>query len=209
LCEKIGANVQDVAKGMGLDGRIGRYFLHAGPGYGGSCFPKDTHALLNIGREWGVDLGIVDAVIKANDNQKARMVDKIKENMGDVKGKKICVLGLAFKPETDDVREAPAVTIIKGLYDSGAKICAFDPIAMENAKKLALPDMDIEYAADEYSAAKDADALVLVTEWNQFRSMDIERLAENMKGDQFFDLRNVYQKKLIEKYGLRYYGVGK
>lgn len=209
LCEAVGADVKDVARGMGLDGRIGKYFLHAGPGFGGSCFPKDTKALVSIGKDCGVDMSIVNTVIKANEKQKHRMVEKIEASLGDIKGKTIAVLGLSFKPETDDMREAPAIIIIRELLKRGAVIRAFDPIAMDNAKKYVFSDCVIYYGKDEYDAAENSDAIILLTEWNQFRSLDLERIKDVMKGSSFFDLRNIYEKKMLEEYGFEYYSVGR
>src|SRR5436190_2312581 len=173
LCDAIGCDVHDVARGMGMDNRIGRKFLHPGPGYGGSCFPKDTRALTTVADQFGVETRIVDAVIEANERQRDAMIPKIERLAGDLKGKHIGVLGLSFKPETDDMRESPATDIIKALVSRGATIKAFDPVAMDEAKKC-LPD--IEYAVDEYDALTGADILVIVTEWNQFRALDMERV---------------------------------
>lgn len=210
LCEAVGADVQDVSRSMGLDGRIGRYFLHAGPGYGGSCFPKDTKALIEIGRGHGCEMGITEAVVSANERQKQRMVEKITGAMGSVAGKKIAVLGLAFKTETDDMREAPSITLIDGLLAAGAKISAYDPAAMKNAENIVFgKDAGIEYASDEYDCVKGADAVAIVTEWHRFRSLDLERIKKDMKGDYFFDLRNIYERAQAESLGFRYYGVGR
>ncbi len=208
LCEGVGADVHAVAKGMGLDGRIGRKFLHAGPGYGGSCFPKDTTALIRIAQEQDISLRIVEAVVDVNDAQKARMVKKIKGAFdGDVAGKTIAVLGLTFKPETDDMRESPAIAIIPPLMDKGAIIRAHDPKGMGQANSL-LPDT-VEYCDGPYSAAVGADAVVLLTEWNQYRSLDLKRLKEGMKGDHFIDLRNVYEADIMAKFGFSYLSVGR
>src|SRR4029077_5674097 len=166
LCDAIGCDVHDVARGMGMDNRIGRKFLHPGPGYGGSCFPKDTRALTTVADKFGVETRIVDAVIEANEQQRRAMLPKIESLVGDLSGKKIGVLGLSFKPETDDMRESPAIDIIKSLVKRGAIVKAFDRVAMDEARKV-LPD--IEYATDEYDAISGADVLVIVTEWNQFR----------------------------------------
>lgn len=209
LCDAVGADVKAVSKAMGLDKRIGKYFLHAGPGYGGSCFPKDTRALAMIGDEAGVEISVVKSVIAANERQKLRMVDKVTAALGDLERKIIAVLGLSFKPETDDVRDAPATTIIRELVRRGAVVKAFDPIAMNNSKRYALEGLDIEYAADEYAAAAGADALILVTEWNQFRSMELSRLRQAMRGNSFFDLRNIYEPETMESAGFNYYGVGR
>ncbi|MGZ5425545.1 MAG: UDP-glucose dehydrogenase family protein, partial [Candidatus Aminicenantales bacterium] len=177
LCDAVGADVHAIAKAMGLDGRIGKYFLHPGPGYGGSCLPKDTLGLVSIGREKGVRMSVVGAVIEANEAQKSHMVEKIKAGLGGLDGKTVAVLGLAFKPETDDMRAAPSVPIIQGLLAKGCRVRAFDPVAMENAAKGALAPhagtAGFTTCADEYDASKGADAVVLLTEWNQFRHLDL------------------------------------
>jgi UDPglucose 6-dehydrogenase len=209
LCEAAGGNVQHVAKAMGLDKRIGKFFLHAGPGYGGSCFPKDTKALVHIAEQYGVNMSIVHSVIQANQAQKLKMVDKIIAKMGDIQGKRIAILGLAFKPGTDDMREAPSITIIQELYRRGADIIVYDPIAMKNAKTFAFSDISIHYAESEYEMVRGAQAIVLLTEWNQFRSLDFGILKENMCGGYFFDFRNIYEKEKVEQYGFIYDGVGK
>jgi UDPglucose 6-dehydrogenase len=209
LCEKAGANVQDVAKAMGKDGRIGAKFLHPGPGYGGSCFPKDTQAMARTGRDFGEPLTLVETTILANEAQKTRMVSKIDEGLGGAKGKTIAVLGLAFKPNTDDMREAPAIAICEGLVALGARIRAWDPAAMKEASwRLASISASLEFAADEYDALLGADALVIVTEWNQFRNLDLARVKELMKSDYFFDLRNIYKRRELEAKGFRYFAVG-
>jgi nucleotide sugar dehydrogenase len=209
LCEAAGGDVQQVSKAMGLDKRIGKFFLHAGPGYGGSCFPKDTKALVNIGKQFGVEISIVYSVIQANDAQKLRMVDKIIAKMGEIEGKRIAVLGLAFKPGTDDMREAPSITIIHELYRRGADITVYDPIAMDNAGTYAFSDIQINYAENEYAAINDVDAVVLLTEWNQFRSLDLDIFKERMRSNYFFDFRNIYDRKTLEQLGFVYDGVGK
>lgn len=210
LCEKAGADIKDVARAMGLDGRIGRYFLNAGPGFGGSCFPKDTKALLNISKKFGSECGIVRAVVEANEKQKLRMAEKIEDALDGADGRTVAVLGLAFKPETDDIRESSAVVIVRSLLKKGAHIRAFDPVAAENAQKYAFTDKDdIYYATDEYDAANGADAVVIITEWNQFRNLDIQMLKNAMKGHDFFDLRNIYERQYVEGFGLKYYGVGR
>jgi UDPglucose 6-dehydrogenase len=208
LCEKTGADVHAVARGMGLDGRIGRKFLHAGPGYGGSCFPKDTVALIRMAQEYGVSSRIVESVVEVNASQKARMVSKIKEALGGtVADKTIAVLGLTFKPETDDMRDAPSLAILPALADRGAIIRAHDPEGMEEAKHH-LPEA-IQYAASIDEAVAGADAVVLMTEWNQYRGLDLDRLKSGMKGDVFVDLRNVYERGLMEAKGFRYTCVGR
>lgn len=213
LCDAVGANVHAVAKAMGLDGRIGKYFLHPGPGYGGSCLPKDTHGLVSIGRDHGVPMSVVGAVIEANDAQQRRMVEKIERGLGDLGGRTIAVLGLAFKPETDDMRAAPSVPIIQALIAKGCLVRAFDPAAMDNAAKGALAPhagtASFTTCADEYDAAKGADAVVLVTEWNQFRHLDLPRLLGLMSGRHFFDLRNVYEPEDMTGRGFVYAGVGR
>jgi UDPglucose 6-dehydrogenase len=212
LCEAVGANVQDVAKAMGRDGRIGAKFLHAGPGYGGSCFPKDTQAMARIGRDHGEALSIVEATIEANERQKERMVRKVEAGMGgpgSLKGKTIAVLGLAFKPNTDDMREAPAIAICEGLAARGARLRAWDPEAMKEATwRLAGIKDSLSFAADEYDAIAGSDALVLVTEWNQLRTLDMERVKSLLKAPLFFDLRNVYKRGEMEAAGFRYFAVG-
>ena len=213
LCEKVGADVQDVARAMGRDGRIGSKFLHAGPGYGGSCFPKDTHAMAMIGREHGEPMSIVETTIEANERQKARMVAKIEAGLGgngSLQGKTVAVLGLAFKPNTDDMREAPAIAICEGLAARGARIRAWDPEAMKEASwRLASIKDSLSFTKDEYEALEGADALVLVTEWNQLRTLDLERAKGLMKAPNFFDLRNVYKRSEAESRGFRYFGVGR
>lgn len=206
LCDAIGCDVHDVARGMGMDNRIGRKFLHPGPGYGGSCFPKDTKAFTKVGDKYGVETSVVDAVISANDYQRRAMIPKIEKLVGDLGGKNIAVLGLSFKPETDDMRESPATDIIREMQKRGAKIKAFDPVAMDEAKH-SLPD--IEYATDEYDAIKDADALVIVTEWNQFRALDMEKVKSLLKSPKIADLRNIYEPQDMKDMGFEYVGVGR
>jgi UDPglucose 6-dehydrogenase len=207
LCEEIGADVQDLARGMGLDGRIGRKFLHAGPGYGGSCFPKDTHALLRIAQENGVACRVVEAVVEVNAAQKARMVRKIRHAVGgNEAGKIIAVLGLTFKPETDDLRDAPSLTIIPALMEHGAIIRAHDPQAMAEAAKL-LPG--VRLTASPYEACEGAHAVVLMTEWNEYRALDLGRIKELLVEPNFVDLRNVYLSNVMKENGFRYYSVGR
>lgn len=206
LCEIVGADVQTVSKGMGLDRRIGPKFLHAGPGYGGSCFPKDTLALLQIGKENNVNLGIISATVKANEYQKEKAASLIAKSIGTLKGKTVCILGLSFKPNTDDLRDAPSLYIIDKLLKEGAAIRAFDPVAMKEAKKL-YPK--ITYCKDAYDAAKGADAIVITTEWNQFRSLDLNKIKKLTKGKFFFDLRNIYEPDKMRKMGFNYYCVGR
>jgi UDPglucose 6-dehydrogenase len=209
LCEKLGANVQDVARAMGKDGRIGPKFLHAGPGYGGSCFPKDTRALADLAKKAEVPLGIVEAAICANERQKLLMAEKIASRLGTPAGKTLAVLGLAFKPNTDDMREAPALTILTELARRGAKFRVYDPAAMEEVKwRLADIADALTCCSGEYEAIHGADALVILTEWNQFRNLDLERVKNELKSGFFFDLRNIYKKDFVENYGLKYIGVG-
>jgi UDPglucose 6-dehydrogenase len=206
LCEKVGADVHMVAKGMGIDQRIGSKFLHPGPGFGGSCFPKDTIAVLKMAEENKVNLGIIKAVIEANERQKSLMVKKIKDTMVSLKGKTIAVLGLSFKPNTNDIREAPAIHIIQELLKEQVKIRAYDPVAMKDTERF-LPR--IKYCRDAYDAVKGADALVIVTEWNQFRNLDLNRVGVLMKGPYFFDLRNIYDPGRLREKGFSYSCVGR
>lgn len=208
LCEALGADVRMVAKGLGMDRRIGSKFLHAGPGYGGSCFPKDTHALSAFAKKAKVKSGIVDAVIAANENQMNLMVDKIVGAIGAPRGKRVAVLGLSFKPNTDDLREAPALHIIAGLKRRGVKVCAFDPVAMPKAENL--PELrNVELGADAYDAARGAHAVAIVTEWNEFRGMDLSRLKRVMKKPVLCDLRNLYDRDEVEAAGFVHVGVGR
>ena len=208
LCENVGADVHSVAKGMGLDGRIGKKFLHAGPGYGGSCFPKDTLALIRIAQEHGSSSRIVEAVVEVNASQKARMVSKIRKALGGSEsGKTIAVLGLTFKPETDDMRDSPSLAILPALADKGAIIQAHDPEGTEEAKPL-LPD-SIKYCDSVYETFENADVVVLMTEWNQYRALDLEKVKSMMKGNVFVDLRNVYEKNVMEQKGFEYHCVGR
>ena len=206
LCEKVGADVKDVSKGMGLDKRIGSKFLHAGPGYGGSCFPKDVTALVKIFHDNGMSSRILESVLNVNNSQKSLMVKKIRKALsGDVSGKTIAVLGLTFKPETDDMRDAPALTIIPALVNDGAKVRVTDPEGMDEAKKHL---EKIEYFDNTYETCKGADAVVLMTEWNQYRALNFAKLKEIMNGKVFVDLRNVYHGETVEKAGFFYTGVG-
>lgn len=206
LCDAIGCDVHDVARGMGMDNRIGRKFLHPGPGYGGSCFPKDTRALTTVADQFGVETRIVDAVIEANERQRDAMIPKIEKLVGDLKGKKIGVLGLSFKPETDDMRESPAIDIVHAMIALGATVRAFDPVAMDEAKHVL---NGIEYATDEYDAIDGADALVIVTEWNQFRALDMVRVKQLLKAPKIADLRNIYEPADMRELGFDYVGVGR
>ncbi len=206
LCDRLGADVHMVAKGMGLDQRIGSKFLHPGPGYGGSCFPKDTMALLKLAEEHGVRLRIVNAAIETNEAQKAWVIKKIKDIMVDLNNKEIAILGLSFKPNTNDIREAPSIYIIRELKALGARLRAYDPAAMNDMKSI-YPD--IQYKENPYEAVKDADALVIITEWNEFRNLDLELIRSSMKGNYFFDLRNIYEPAKVRAFGFNYYSVGR
>jgi UDPglucose 6-dehydrogenase len=207
LCEAVDADVHDVARGIGLDNRIGPKFLHPGPGYGGSCFPKDTLALLQTAADAGVEQRIVKTVVEVNDDRKASMADRVAKALGgSVKGKRIAILGLAFKQNTDDMRDAPSIPLVTKLLEMGASISAYDPVAAGNARKL-LPGA--EFAKDAYGAAKDADALVVVTEWDEFRGLDLDRFAKSMRGKLIVDLRNVYNRTDAEEAGLSYIGLGR
>ncbi len=207
LCEKVGADVHMVAKGMGLDMRIGSKFLHPGPGYGGSCFPKDTRALHTIGQNWGEELGVVRAAIDANERQKGFVFEKIKKGIGSVSGKTFAVLGLSFKPNTNDMREAPSVFIIENLLKEKAKIRAFDPVAIEDAK--AVFRNSVKYAKGPYDCVRGADAVVIVTEWNEFRNLDLARIKQLLKTPYFFDLRNIYEPEKMKRLGFTYFCVGR
>ncbi len=206
LCEKVGADVHMVAKGMGLDQRIGSKFLHPGPGFGGSCFPKDTLALIKLAEEHGEELNIVRAAVDVNIKQRERMIKKITSSMGDLKGKILAILGLSFKPNTNDIREAPSIYIIKELKRLGAIIKAYDPAAMNDMKAL-FPD--IIYADDPYEASTGADAIVIVTEWNEFRNLDLERIKSITRDRYFFDLRNIYEPVKMKQLGFIYNSVGR
>ncbi|MFN5582844.1 UDP-glucose dehydrogenase family protein [Gemmatimonas sp.] len=207
LCDKLGADVQDIARGMGLDGRIGKKFLHAGPGYGGSCFPKDTLALARTAQDVGSPVRLVETVVQINDRRKGAMAGRIMAACGgSVRGKSIGVLGVAFKPNTDDMRDAPSLSIIPALQDAGATVKAFDPAAMHEAQSL-LPD--VEWCADPYAVAEGAHAVALVTEWNEFRGLDLERLGAPMRQRVFVDLRNVYRPEVVRAQGFAYTSIGR
>ena len=206
LAEKAGADVQEVARGIGLDNRIGSKFLHAGPGFGGSCFPKDTRALIKIAQDHDVQLRIVEAVLGVNDNRKRAMARKVAAAAGPLRGKTVAVLGLTFKPDTDDMREAPSIPLVTGLLDMGAKVRAHDPAGMEQARR-ELPDID--YSDDPYECARGADVMVIVTEWAQFRALDLDRLKMEMAGSIVIDLRNIYNPQEMEACGFKYEGVGR
>jgi len=207
LCEEVGADVQDVSRGIGLDGRIGAKFLHAGPGYGGSCFPKDTLALLKTAEDAAAPLRIVEAVVKVNDARKRAMGRKIIKALGDdARGKTVALLGLTFKPNTDDMRDAPSISIVQSLEDVGIKVRGYDPEGMEQARPL-MPNVDLH--ANPYEAAAGADAVALVTEWDALRALDLKRLAGVMAGDVLVDLRNVYTREEVAAAGLKWSGVGR
>ncbi|HET6464064.1 MAG TPA: UDP-glucose/GDP-mannose dehydrogenase family protein [Nitrospiria bacterium] len=206
LCERVGADVHQVAKGMGLDGRIGPKFLHPGPGYGGSCLPKDTLALVQMAKQNDCELELLDAVTRVNTKQRDVMVRKILQALNGAEGKNVAVLGLAFKPNTDDIREAPALDIIRALIKDGVKVRAFDPAAMAEARKVL---KGVRYCDDAYDTAHLADAVVLITEWNEFRNLDLVRLRQSVRNPVFIDLRNVYDEQRMKQAGFRYIGVGR
>jgi len=207
LCEAVDADVQDVARGIGLDNRIGPKFLHAGPGYGGSCFPKDTLALLQTADSAGVDQRIVRTTVEVNDERKASMVERVSSALGgELSGKRVAVLGLAFKPNTDDMRDAPSIPLVNALIERGAEVSAFDPVATEQAEKVF---SNIEFASDAYQAAAGADALVIVTEWDEFRALDLDKIAQSLRGKVLVDLRNVYDRQEAAEAGLAYFGIGR
>ena len=206
MCERMGADVKDVSRGMGLDKRIAPHFLLPGPGFGGSCFPKDASGVVDVARKHGYTFEIMETVLRVNDTVKARMVEKVAEVCGELAGKKVAVLGLAFKPETDDIRDSSAIKLIRDLTSRGASVVAYDPAAMENTKAI-LPE--IGYADDVYECAEGADALVLITDWNQFRKLDLERLEKTMKAKRFVDLRNLYEPKEMKRLGWEYTAIGR
>lgn len=207
LCEKVGANVQDVARGMGLDGRIGKKFLHAGPGYGGSCFPKDTIALVRTAQEYGSPARLVETVVQVNDTRKGAMASRVISACGgSVRGKTVGVLGVAFKPNTDDMRDAPSLAIVPALQDAGATVRAYDPAAMHEAKAL-LPG--VHWCEDAYDVAVGADVLVIITEWNEFRALDLDRVGASMTQRVLVDLRNVYRADDVRALGFRYTSIGR
>jgi UDPglucose 6-dehydrogenase len=206
LCELLGADVHDVAKGMGMDARIGSKFLHPGPGFGGSCFPKDAKALVALGRSVDYDVQIVEAALRVNESQKNSIIDRIRRLLPQLDGKTIAILGLAFKPETDDMREAPSIKIIEDLLAEGARIRAYDPAAMESARRLL---NDVEYCEDEYETARGSDGLVVVTEWNQFRRLDMDRLKQVMRMSNIIDLRNLYEPEAVRSAGFNYLAMGR
>lgn len=211
LCEAIGADVHSVAKGIGKDGRIGSKFLHPGPGYGGSCFPKDTRAIASTAAEYGCPLTLIEETIKANEAQKKRMVNKVVDALGEnLRDIVIGVLGVTYKPNTDDMREAPALTILPELVKRGAKLRIYDPQGMKEAIWRFHEIRDsIEYVEDEYKAVTNVDVTILLTEWNQFRNLSLEIIKENMRGDMFFDFRNVYSHSAMRKHGFSYFSIGR
>jgi len=207
LCEAVGADVQDVARGIGLDGRIGAKFLHPGPGYGGSCFPKDTLALLKTAEDSHAPLRIVEAVVKVNDARKRAMGRKVIKALGDKpRGRTVALLGLAFKPNTDDMRDAPSIAIVQALEDAGVKVRAYDPESMEQARRI-MPN--VAFCSGPYEAAQGADAVVLVTEWDALRALDLDRLAAAMRHKVLIDLRNIYPPEEVEMAGLVWHGIGR
>ncbi len=206
LCERMGADVKDVARGMGLDKRIGPQFLAPGPGFGGSCFPKDSSGVVDLARRNGYAFEIMEAVLDVNQKVKARMVEKVDAVCGGLAGKRVAVLGLAFKPETDDIRESASLKLIEDLQARGASVAAYDPAAMENSRAVL---SGVTFADDVYSAVEGADALVLATDWNQFRKLDLDRLERTMKSKTFVDLRNLYEPKEMRRLGWNYVGVGR
>jgi len=208
ICEKVGADVHDVARAMGLDKRIGPKFLHSGPGYGGSCFPKDTLAFADLGKTLGSPASIVEAVIAVNRSQRARMITKIENAIGPLDGKVVGVLGLTFKPNTSDVRESPALDIVKALLNQGAQIRAYDPAGMDEFQKV-VNDEKISYWKNAYEAARGAEALVFLTEWNEFRNLDLKKLKDALAKPVILDLRNIYEPERVTDIGFKYMGVGR
>lgn len=206
ICELVGADVHQVAKGMGLDGRISRKFLHPGPGYGGSCFPKDTKAIVKLAETYGYQFKIVESVIEVNERQQMRMVDKIENVLGDLKGKRLGILGLTFKPNTDDIRDSPAIRIIESLLKKGAIVSAYDPAGMEAAAKIL---KGVNYVNDIYEAAQDAEALVIITEWNEFRYLDWGKVQASLRSPTVIDLRNIYEPDKMKTRGFNYHCVGR
>ena len=205
LCEKTGADIKDVSRGLGLDGRIGSRFLHAGIGYGGSCFPKDVKALISILKQHGCDADLLEAVHRINESQKTVVVDKLKTLL-DIKGSKIAIWGLSFKPKTDDIRDAPSLKIIKDLEDLGATVHAFDPVAMDNAKKVL---KDVKFFESPYEAIRDCDALIVITEWDEFRNLDMRAVKVLLKNPIVIDGRNIYDIKNMKELGFTYMGIGR
>ncbi|HXG66963.1 MAG TPA: UDP-glucose/GDP-mannose dehydrogenase family protein [Blastocatellia bacterium] len=209
LCDLLGADVHDVAKGMGMDKRIGSKFLHPGPGFGGSCFPKDARALVALGRRSGCEMRIVDAALAVNEAQRSSIIGRIQRVIPDLQGKVIALLGLSFKPETDDMREAPSINVIHGLNELGATVRAYDPAAMESARRLLGDNPNVIYCADAYEAARGSDGLVVMTEWNQFRSLDFGKLKSAMRSANIIDLRNIYEPEAVRAAGFQYVSIGR
>jgi UDPglucose 6-dehydrogenase len=206
ICEKAGADVMLVAKGMGYDKRIGPEFLQAGLGFGGSCFPKDTLSLRYVARKFGEDSSLLDAVLAINDNRVARLINRIEQRLGGVQGKTFAILGLAFKPNTDDLRDAKSIEIIRQLLEKGGIVQAYDPVAMENAKAIL---KDVTFCKSAYDAAEGADAVVIVTDWNEFKLLNLEKLREKVRQPVIFDGRNIYQPERVRKYGFEYFSIGR
>ena len=206
MCDKMGADVKDVARGMGLDKRIAPQFLNPGPGYGGSCFPKDSSAVVDLARKVGYTFELMEATLSANDRVKARMIEKVEGLCGSVKGKRVALLGIAFKPETDDIRESASLKLAADLLERGADVVAYDPAAMDNARK-EMPKLKL--AEDQYACIAGADILVLATDWNQFRKLDLPRIEKTMKAKNFVDLRNLYEPREMKKLGWNYVGLGR
>ncbi len=210
LCRAVGADVHSVAEAMGLDGRIGKYFLHPGPGYGGSCLPKDARALVRMAEDLGLDMKIIRATVQVNESRPALLLERMKDQLVELDGKCIAVLGLSFKQNTDDIRESPGLRMAEALADGGAMVRLFDPLAMDKARKhLSARAGKTWFASDEYDAAGGADALVVMTEWNQFRHLDMQRLRAVMKGNTIFDFRNLYDPAEVREQGFIYVGVGR
>ena len=206
LCELLGADVHDVAKGMGMDSRIGARFLHPGPGFGGSCFPKDARAMAALARSVEYQMKIVEAAIEVNDKQKESIIERVRRLLPDLRNKTVALLGLSFKPDTDDMRESPAIRIVADLQAEGARVRAYDPAAMELARRLL---SDVDYCTDEYDAARGSDGLIVVTEWNQFRNLDLNRLNQVMREPNVIDLRNIYEPEMMKTAGFKYLGMGR
>ncbi len=209
LCETVGADVHHVARAMGLDRRIGSKFLHPGPGYGGSCFPKDVAALVRMGKEYNCQLNLVESVIQVNRNQRHHVIEKVVKALGIVSGKKVAIWGLAFKPNTDDVRESPAIYISRDLCEKGVFIQAFDPVAIPNAQKALDVREKIIYFKDAYAALQGVEALIIMTEWNEFRNADLAKIKKLMERPLIFDTRNIYEREKVESMGFEYYGTGR
>ena len=208
LCDRVGADVEMVRKGIGSDARIGNKFLYPGCGYGGSCFPKDVKALAHTAREHGYTMQVIEAVERVNEQQKGIVFEKLQTALGDLRGKVVAIWGLAFKPETDDMREAPATVVIGRLLDAGAEVRAYDPVAMPESRRR-MADLPIRYAQTMYEAAEGVDAVALLTEWKELRMPDWTQLRATMRGDAVVDGRNIFDKPEVEAAGFRYFGIGK